>query len=230
MSQETSLTALFAEQIQELLDRLAVPARTGPHEPAGVMVHDNGEVSLPLADRDLIHPDPLQAREQVAGGELLIGHPGADPADRSPRDPHQLRDRGLGGLHRQPRDLILELAGEHGVVSGPRDRRHNHAVTLAAHSGRVGLEIRERRPEVQRPPAPPAVAEVVARAAPPAVRTAIELAGDRPDRHHQHSTVGELDVLDDSSVQTKQLLPYASSAHAPTAPFTSVPDLKKPEP
>ena len=61
------VAALFAEQIQELLDRLAVPAGAGPHQPAGVVVDDDGEVSLPLADRDLIDPDPLEPREQVAG-------------------------------------------------------------------------------------------------------------------------------------------------------------------
>jgi hypothetical protein len=211
------VAALFAQQIQELLDRLAVTSRTGPHEPAGVVVDDDGEVSLPFADRDLIHSDPLQACEQVAGLGRLIGHPGADPADRAPRDPHQLRDRGLGGLDRQPRDLIFELACERGVVAGPRDGRDDHPVTLAAHSGGVGLEIRERRPEVQRPPAPTAVTEVIAGAAPPAVRTTIKLARERADRYHQRAIVGELDVLDDSSLEPEQLLPYASSAHAATA-------------
>ena len=60
------LAALFAEQIQELLDRLAVAAGSGPHQPAGVVVDHDGEVSLAFADRDLIDPDPLEPREQVA--------------------------------------------------------------------------------------------------------------------------------------------------------------------
>jgi uncharacterized protein DUF2855 len=113
--------------------------------------------------------------------------------------------------------LVLELAGERGVVSGPRDRGDDHAVTLAAHAGRVGLEVGERRPEVQRPPTPAAVAQVISRAASPAVRATIELARGRTDRHHQRAAVGELDVLHDSSVETEELLPYASSAHAVTA-------------
>jgi hypothetical protein len=83
--------------------------------------------------------------------------------------------------------------------------------------GASGLEVRERRPEAQRPPTPPAIAEVVARAAPPAVRAPIELACGRPDQHHQRAGVDQFDVLDDSPVETEQLLPYASSAHAATA-------------
>jgi hypothetical protein len=133
-------------------------------------------------------------------------------------------------LDREPRDLILELAGERGVVSGPRHRRNDHAVTLAADAGRIGLEIGERRPDVQRPPAPSALTQVVAGAPAPAARTTIELARDRPDRHHQRARVDQLHVLHDSSVQAEQLLPYASSAHVAAAPFTSVPDLEKPEP
>ena len=62
------LAALFAQQIQELLDRLAVPAGVRPHQPAGVVVDHDGEVSLALADRDLIDPDPLESGEQVAAG------------------------------------------------------------------------------------------------------------------------------------------------------------------
>ena len=71
MSQDTSsicCAALFAEQVQELLDRLAVTAGVRPHQPAGVVVDDDGQVSLSLADRDLIHPEALEPGEQVALG------------------------------------------------------------------------------------------------------------------------------------------------------------------
>ena len=40
-------------------------------------------------------------------------------------------------VHRQPRDLILEAAGEAGVVAGPRDRGDDHPVTAAAHPRRL---------------------------------------------------------------------------------------------
>ena len=100
---------------------------------------------------------------------------------------------------------------------GPRHRRDDHAVTLAADPERFGLEVRERRAHVERPPTPATVAEVIARAAPPAVRATIELAGDRADRYHQRPAVAQLDVLNDSSLKTEQLVPYASSEHAVTA-------------
>ena len=60
------LAALFAEQIQELLDRFAVPAVRCPHEAAGVMVDHHGQVFLAFADRDLIKPEAPQACVQVA--------------------------------------------------------------------------------------------------------------------------------------------------------------------
>ena len=53
------VAAVFPEQIQELLDCCLVAAGTGPHEAAGVVVDHDREVSLPFANRDLIHPDPL---------------------------------------------------------------------------------------------------------------------------------------------------------------------------
>ena len=94
LSQETSLiccAALIAEQIQELLDGLAVPAGAPP-TPAGRCRWSTTTVRylLPLANRDLVDPEPLQAREHVAPLALLGHHPLADPADRPPRDPHQL--------------------------------------------------------------------------------------------------------------------------------------------
>ena len=49
--------AVVAEQIQELLDGLAVPASVRPDQPAGVMVDDDREVPLPLANRDLVEPE-----------------------------------------------------------------------------------------------------------------------------------------------------------------------------
>ncbi len=114
-------------------------------------------------------------------------------------------------------DLILERAREPCVVPGPRDRRDDHTVPLATHPRRFGLEVRERRPEVQRAPSAAAFAPVIARAAAPATRAAIALARRWTDRHHQRSAVGERDVLDDRSLKAEQLLPYASPAYAVTA-------------
>ena len=102
------VAAVFSEQIQELFDRLAISAGVRPHQPAGVMVDHDREVSLALANRDLIKPQALKPGEQVALGWASAATRSADPADRSPRDPHQIRHRRLARVDRQPRDLIFE--------------------------------------------------------------------------------------------------------------------------
>jgi hypothetical protein len=55
------VAALFAERVEERQHGLAVPARCGPDQPAGVMVHDNGEVPLPLAVADLVSSKRVSA-------------------------------------------------------------------------------------------------------------------------------------------------------------------------
>ena len=51
--------AFFAQQIEELLDGLAVAAGGCPEQPAGVVVDDHGEVPVALSIREVIDPDPL---------------------------------------------------------------------------------------------------------------------------------------------------------------------------
>ncbi len=48
------VAALLSQQIEELLDRLAIPAGGRPDEPAGVVVNHDGQLPLALADRDLM--------------------------------------------------------------------------------------------------------------------------------------------------------------------------------
>lgn len=64
--------ALFAQQIQELLDGLAVAAGGRPDQPAAVVVDDDGQVALALAHRDLIEPQAPKIGEQVALGACLV--------------------------------------------------------------------------------------------------------------------------------------------------------------
>ncbi len=85
--------ALFAEQIEELLDRLAVAAGGRPDEPAAVVVDDDREIPVAFSVREVIDPDALEAGEQVALGDLLVGDALSDRSDRAPRHAHQLRDR-----------------------------------------------------------------------------------------------------------------------------------------
>jgi hypothetical protein len=85
---------------------------------------------------------PIRRRpaSRVAALLLLGHHPLADPADHSPGDPHQLGDRGLVRVDGQPRDLILEAAGEVRVVPGPRDGGDHHPVLAAVHPWRPRVQ------------------------------------------------------------------------------------------
>jgi hypothetical protein len=139
--------AFFAEQLQELLDCRSVTAWGDPHEPAAVVVHDDGQVPVAASMREVIDPDPLQAGEQVAVGDRLLRDPLADRSDGPPRDAHQLRYRLLGRVDRQPAALILERDGEPAVMPGPRDRRHDHPVRLT--TGPMSIEIDRRGQTVE---------------------------------------------------------------------------------
>jgi len=67
------------EKVEELPQRVLVAAGRGPHQPAGVMVDEAGQVPLTLAVGDLIDPDPPQPAQQVPFPGLLSHHPGDDP-------------------------------------------------------------------------------------------------------------------------------------------------------
>jgi hypothetical protein len=83
-------------------------------------------------------------------------------------------------------------------------------------------------PEVQRTPAPPAVAEVKPRTSPPADPAAIALPPPRPSGHHDRFLIADLHVLDNRPTKPNRrahtLVPRTSH------PLPSVPVLKKPEP
>ena len=183
------------------------------------MVDDDREVSLTLADRDLVEPQACDAGQEIAALALVGHHPLADPPDCPPRDSHQLADRLLGGVDREPRDLVLKCRGEPRVVPGPRHHRDDHPVLLALNARRVGLKEAERRAEIQRAPAPATLSQVITRAAPPAMRAAVALAETRTDRNHDRAVSRDLDGLHDSLAQAEQPGPYSLVAHAATAPF-----------
>ena len=170
---------------------------------------------------DLVDPDPGEPGERVALAGGLGRDALADRADRAPRDPQQLSDRALGALHRQPRRLVLEGAREARSMTRPRHRAHDHAVHWAAHPRRVRLDIGQRRAEIQRPPAPAALAEIEPRTAAPADPAAIQPIKARPGRHDHFSLIAEVDLLDDRGAQPQQPRPYPSSAHVVTASMDS---------
>jgi hypothetical protein len=136
----------LAELIEEGLDRPAVAAGGRSHQPAAVVVDDDGQIALTRAVRYLVDPDPAQAGEQVDIALGLGGDALADAADPSATRSASAARRGLGCVDRQPRRLVLERAREPRAVPGPRDRADDHAVAATGHSGGLGLDERHRRP------------------------------------------------------------------------------------
>jgi hypothetical protein len=221
MSQDTSSIRAqrsSPKQVQELLDGLAVTAGRGPDQPAGVVVDDDREVALALADRDLVEPQAPKAGQQVALAAGLITDTSADAADRAPCRAHQRRDRAGRRVDRKPRALILERSGEPRPVARPRHRGDDHAVAAALHARRLGLDVRESRAQIHCPPASPAIAPVIARTAPPTDRAAPLLTRARPHAHHDRLAV-EKDVLDHRARQPQQPRPYPYPAHVAPPPL-----------
>ena len=224
------LAALLSEQVQELLDRLAVAARGRPHQAAGVVVDDDGRVSLALANRDLIEPQAPKAVQSVARAALSVGHHAlTDPADRPPRGAHQRRDGARRRVDRKPCGLILKRPGERRVMTRPRNRGDDHSVAPAFHARRLGFDVGLDRTKVQGAPAPSAIAPVIAWAATPADRAAPALPGPRPGRDDDRAVGVEEHVLDHGARQSQQSRPYPYPAHVASPPLVgSCP--QKPEP
>jgi hypothetical protein len=218
------LAPVCAEQIQELLDGSSITAGRRPDEPAGVVIDDHCQVAMSLSICEVVDPDSLQPPELVAVGERLRSDPPADVPDRAPGDSHQLGHGLARRVDRQPADLVLERDREPRVVPSPRDRGDNDAMLLAVHPWCVRLEVRERRPEIQRPPPTASLAGVLPRAAAAARPAATLLPRLRSHRHHDRAEL-DADVLDHRPLDPEQHLPYASGAHAATA-FLLVPDLR----
>ena len=185
------------------------------------MIDHDREVPLSLSVADLINPDPPQPVQQIDVAARLVSDPLKDPADRPPRDAHQLRHSGLRATARQPRDLILKATREPRVMTGPRDRSHDHVMPATVDPRRVRLKETERAPQVQRPPRPTALTIVIPRAASPADPATTPLPETRPDRDDHLPLAADPHVLHHRPLQTKQPGPYPDSAHVASPPRES---------
>jgi hypothetical protein len=138
----------------------------GPHQPPGVVVDHHRQVPVAPLVRHLIDADPPQPGQAVPAGLGVGDNTGDDAPDRRPGHPQQLTDRLLGGVDRQPGGGVVERAGVPGPMARPGHGGHHHPVLGAADPRRPGLQIGADHAQVQRPPAPPALALVEAGAAP----------------------------------------------------------------
>src|SRR5205085_2565178 len=80
----------------------------------------------------------------------------------------------------------------------------------------LGLDVGPKRPQIERPPAPAALAVVIAGSALAADTAATALLGGGSGVDDQDALVGEVDRLHDRARKTAQTSEYAARAHAAT--------------
>src|SRR5262249_25212139 len=124
-------------------------------------------------------------------------------------------DGALRAVRRQPGDLVLKLARKPGTVPRPSDARDHDTVLAAGDPRRRRFDERLRRSQVERAPAAPARAPVVARRPPTATAAAHRIPPPRP-RPHQQPLLLDLHALDYRPLEPEQASEYAPSAHAVT--------------
>ena len=170
---------------------------------------------------DLVDPDPPQAGEQVGLAPGLCRNPLADAPRRCAR---LIRINSATALPEVFTASQATCCSKARVKREPW-RAQGTAQTTTPCSGsdprRVGLQLGDRRAEVERPPAATPLAKVEARGSAPADTAAITLPVVRPDRHHYLLFVVDLHALDDRPLQPEQACPYPFLAHVVAAPFVS---------
>jgi hypothetical protein len=199
--QDDGGATLLAEALEEAPQGGGVAPRSSPDQPAGVVVDDDDEVAPALAVADLIDAQAAETGEAVEPRVALGHHPGDDPPNGPPGDPHQLHDRGLADLGGQPGGLVIEGPG---------------AAALDARC--VGFQERHRAPQVERPPAPPILTSIEAGRPPLADPTPLSRAPTGVHRDDQSATL-EHHALDHHPLNSEQSSPYPYRSHAvPASP------------
>jgi hypothetical protein len=163
---------------------------------------DAEQVAVPLAVRDLVDPDPAQARQTVAGAALvLVDDPFQHPSDGRPVDSHQPRHDRLRRIAHEPDAAVLEGARE--ATARPRERQllGHHPAARAVEPAHLEAQQAGRAQHVQvtQRPQRAVVArtrrKAAARAAKPPPRRARQL-DQHPllthltlqlNRHHPHA-------------------------------------------
>ena len=168
---------------------------------------------MSLAPRDLVDRDLIQIAEPV-----LVDQLGADtlddPADRLPVDPREPAGRCLVGLRHQPRDEVLEIAGEAGAVAGERDALHQRAVLGAAQPPQPGVNLQAPTAEIQVPPDRVVTLLVLPMARGVRALRATKATTAQRDRDNDSVTL-ELDRADPHTGQVKQTRECGRDAHGP---------------
>ena len=196
-------------EVEELLQRGGVAARSAPHDRAGRVVHNGGEVPLAAAVADLVNTDLNEMLETVLI-EAVGNDAGDDLTDHPPADPEQPGDRCLGHLLRQPRHQVLEVASVPSAGTGPRDRFGTHPAVRAPHPAQLALDEAPAGAEIEMAPAlGPGAVHVSGELA---AATADPPASPQPDGH-DHPHAAELDIRHGRPGKAQQAVECGGDAH-----------------
>jgi hypothetical protein len=206
---------LRAKAIEEPLERRFVSSLLHPHHARRLVIDHDGQVALAATEAHLVDPDLPQPVQAIDGSRPFFHDPADDPTDRSPRDAHQLGQRRLRHVNRQPGTLLLEVFREARVVPSPRHPRHHDPVPAAAHPWRLCFDERQRRSQIQGSPPPSAFALVIEAAAPTAHATASALSPPNPHPRHRRASLVQLHRLHHGARDAEQTSPYNGLAHVP---------------
>jgi len=139
---------LGSELIEEPVEGLGVLALGTPDDLAAVVVDNEGQVLVVAPPADLVDPDAEQPVESP-GVELGVDDALAGPTNGSPRHPTQPGDRRLVHPRRQPRDEVVEVAGQVRARAGERDRFDDDPVGRARQPPQGGLDLDRPRAQVE---------------------------------------------------------------------------------
>ncbi len=139
-----------------------------------------------LAPTDLIHPDPEQpvqtARIQFGGD-----HPFTRPSHAAPRHSGKSADRGLVHLDRQPRDQVIEVAGQVRPRPGEWHGLCHDLVDRTPQPSQRSAQLDPPHTQIQMPPHRLNRSGVVARSGPV---FAVRAHQPSPTQRHRHHNQG----------------------------------------
>lgn len=173
-----------------------------PHDRAGVVVGDQGQVLVVATPGYFVDADVDQIREPVRR-EFLGGDPGAHRAHGAPGDAAEHRHGGLVGLGGQPYHQVLEVSGEPRAGAGEVDRLRQHPVFRATQSPAPQGEHADASAQVQVPPRRIYIAGVVAVTGRIVAVRAPHPVALRTHRH-PYPVIDDLDVADGGLRQGQQ--------------------------
>jgi hypothetical protein len=182
-----------------------------PHDLAGPVVGDQGQVAVAFAPGDLVDAD-LEELIEAIKVELVGADALDDPPDGGPVDAQHPLDRRLVGARGKPGRQVLEVARQARAVTRERHALDADAVLRADQPAQPRADLQAPDAEVEMAPIRIDRAHIVtARGRERAQRAEQPTAAQRD--LHDHAVGLELDLSDAHAVEAQQTRECGSGAH-----------------